>query len=150
MKSVLGIPAIKKHFAGLTANPTPAGPHQAKAPLTEKQLALEILPFLPHFVQARVLTGAAMVWSTLADGGLTTSTGDLLLKHGALIAGKWNMVGVLDAVPDAMASPAPVQEFEGYMKAIQVLGDIARPLLGRPKDAYGMTPLLIFREVSGG
>jgi hypothetical protein len=80
------------------------------------------------------------------------------LKHGVAIAGLWNILGVLDALPDE-GENSQVYMTDQLIAAIslgaigaQIVGPLApavRLLLGRPGTAYGTTPLLIFREVSG-
>jgi hypothetical protein len=71
------------------------------------------------------------------------------------------MVGILDAflddvIPSLEADP---ERFVAYQTAALSLGSlsdfiaaitpIARMTLGRPQGSFGMTPLLIFREVAG-
>jgi hypothetical protein len=76
------------------------------------------------------------------------------------------VLGIVDALPDKDPLPVPtvippndpaamnaalasyntnMAGFMALMNAIQ-----ARSFMGRPMGAFGITPLLIFREVSGG
>ena len=87
---------------------------------------------------------------------MVTKTSDLLLKHGSIIQGEWAIVGVLDAMPDG---GAPAEGYDAEFASLlggsvigtaaAHLGPVARNMLGRPAGSYGMTPLLIFREISG-
>jgi hypothetical protein len=111
---------------------------------------LEVLKILPHGLQARLLTkDQKRIWCGLHDGSLVGSASDLMLKHGSTISGEWNMLGVLDAEPDSDAndqSAVPQDEVAFFLTS---LAPFARTALGRPATAYGMTPLVIFREVTG-
>lgn len=115
------------------------------------EMALELLTILPHAVQARI-TGDETVWCSLKLDGLVTSPSDLILKHGVEIPGEWAMLGILDAMPDPLdqSDPDPNDMTHGIAAMlITLLAPPTRTLLGRPGYAYGMTPLLIFREVAG-
>ena len=119
-----------------------------------------MLATLPHAVQAAITERGGpqdrVTWCSLRDENLIVPGSDLLLKHGVRIAGEWSMLGILDALPDAAVAGSP--ELAQMLSAFSlgslgaVIGPMApaiRTMLGRPTDAYGMTPLLIFREVSG-
>jgi hypothetical protein len=123
----------------------------------ELDAGIELLKLSPHKVLATIRTAGKCVWSSLAENGLMVPASDLMLKHGIAISGLWSMVGVIDALPDdingesahqtAQADAAKSLGFTG--ETIGGLAPAIRGMLGRPKDAFGMTPLLIFREVSG-
>lgn len=123
---------------------------------------LALIGMLPHAIQARLATpDTNIVWSSLREDALVVSSADLILKHGAAIAGEWAMLGICDAFPDADASGQLTESgIAGAMSTLslrdspfgQLMYDVMpslRPMLGRPFSAYGMTPLLIFREISG-
>lgn len=125
--------------------------------------AFAIVGMLPHTVQARVTQpDKTVVWSSLREDGLVTSAADLMLKHGSAIAGQWSALGVLDALPDADAEGNLTDSgIQSIISALSLSGSAfgkllvdmephIRPMLGRPFQAYGITPLLIFREVSAG
>lgn len=116
----------------------------------------EVLKALPHGVQARLGTkDGDLIWCGLRGESLVGSSADLLLEHGALISGTWNVLGVLDAVPDGSMPKTSVEaktvadSFIDIAQMMWALAPMARNALGRPATSYGMTPLLIFREVSG-
>ena len=121
------------------------------------EAALSLLKTFPHAILATIQVNGQSVWSSVHADGLIVSASDLMIKHGVHIAGPWNMVGVVDALPDqeepdqaANARQETAAASLGSLGAF--IGGIApavRGMLGRPKNAYGMTPLLIFREVSG-
>lgn len=127
-----------------------------------QRAALELLPSLPHAVQACVFDDSDLaVWCSLREEALATPASDLLLKHGCRVAGQWSMIGILDAYPEEGPNAADDASLEPIYQALAakhlgglgaLIGGIAPPIrqmLGRPATAYGMTPILIFREVSG-
>lgn len=114
-------------------------------------VGIELLSILPYAIQMRFGGSGFGIWSTLRTEGLSLSTDDLLLKHGSSVAGTWNLFGILDALPDSGSEEqgSSVIGDEGMLTAMANLGASFRPLVGRPNHAFGMTPLLIFREIFG-
>jgi hypothetical protein len=123
----------------------------------ELEAAIELLKLSPHRVLATIRAGGQCVWSSLTENGLMVPASDLMLKHGIAISGLWSMVGVIDALPDDIngesahqsAQAGAAESLGSFGVIIGGLAPAIRGMLGRPKDAFGMTPLLIFREVSG-
>jgi len=111
------------------------------------QLALTLIPALQLGVQVTLVSSGITLWGTLRPEYLSTPPGDLMLKHGARVGGIWTMLGILDARPDA-DEPAVVSPFQGIAAMAASFGDL-RHTIGRPADAFGVTPLLIYRRVSG-
>jgi hypothetical protein len=142
-----------------------SGDHSAdvKSPYDAMEGGLALIGLLPHAIQARLSINGTdqMVWTSLKEDALVVSAADLTLKHGTAIAGTWNMLGILDALPDHNAAGELTVSGEDSRTGSEKLADspfgemmnhimpFLRPLLGRPFSAYGMTPILIFREVSG-
>lgn len=123
---------------------------------TASQRLWEILPTLPHGVQASIEGDGYLVWSILEEEGLIGTASDIALKHGISIPGTWYMVGILDALPGPLPAPTivPIQPWgtaakENLGPAVKSFSIMARQLLGRPAEAFGMTSLIIFRKVSG-
>ena len=74
-----------------------------------------------------------------------------MLKHGAILSGTWNIVGILDALPEVVESDTSVAAALGntpLAQVVQSLAPLVRQIMGRPAHAYGLTPLLILREIS--
>ena len=128
----------------------------------QAEAGLSLVNLLPHTIQARIASDDGLVaWCSLQESGLIISASDLTLKHGVVVSGTWTMVGVLDALPDLNADgTATGAMIEAHVQAqslgtspfgelMQHLTPAIRVLLGRPVHAYGMTPLVIFREISG-
>ncbi len=116
------------------------------------EFAFEMLGIMPHSIQAVIDGPAATAWATLKEDCLATSAGNLLLKHGLDIPGEWAMLGILDAQPDIVDEDVSPDFDDGRQmaaKLMSIMGPIVRKLLGRPAHAFGVTPLLIFREANG-
>lgn len=119
------------------------------------ELVIDLLSILPHAVQARLRDSRGEVWCSLSQASMVSLPSDLLLKHGTDIPGEWSMLGILDAHPDPLSDPdRPAQVTDGVptnliATLITSLVPVVRGMLGRPTNAFGVTPLLIFRKVSG-
>lgn len=102
---------------------------------------------LPASIQGRItspLCGATFSFC-LQEDSLTTTALDLFLKHGTAIQGEWAVLGILDAEPDSYAG-APPKEESPFFSLLNGLSGMARHV-GRPPDAYGISPLLVFRGI---
>lgn len=172
LKSMWDMPAVQSLMAAGAAEAAPrqnrqqqrrdaqkgAGQKRAAADLPQPvAFALEIIKVLPHSLQARLSGQGGEVWCSLEEASLVVSSSDLLLKHGVDIAGHWSMVGILDAKPSEdsveLGAVDVAQPFGGVEEAVSnilmALAPVARTTLGRPSRAYGITPLVILREVRG-
>lgn len=162
MRQAWILPTVQKAArAGMTVGAkqqVASGPKGMPNPV---DLILELLSVLPHPAQAKLTTDDLAIWCSLDPASMVTTSADLLLKHGTRVAGEWHVLGVLDAMPEdpvgavveqfmrtgGLAAAAPQTQIVATI--IEQLAPTIRGLLGRPPDAYGVTPLLIFREVSG-
>jgi hypothetical protein len=130
-------------------------------PVSEVEVFMDLLGILPHSLQAHILGDKFTAWCSLATESLVGLSSDLVLKHGTLISGDWHVLGVLDAQPergpesDKPMKLTPLEEAVAGLAGTLVgtlvarLSPVTRRMLGRPYGAHGLTPLLIFREVSG-
>ncbi|WP_210166722.1 hypothetical protein [Methylobacterium sp. ARG-1] len=121
----------------------------------------EVVGFLPDTVQAHLVGSNFTAWCTLADNFLSNPSAELALKHGPIVRGDWTLIGILDAFPDPDQEPTPdnpepqtlsdvVAEHSGTMigSVAARINSVARSLAGRSQNFFGVTPLVIFREVS--
>lgn len=82
------------------------------------------------------------------------SASDLHLKHGLTIAGTWHLVGILDCLPSITQSdPNAVGRLVGdkdnvFSEALAMMLQEHRMMMGRPSECYGVTPLIIMREMT--
>lgn len=126
-----------------------------QAPPTEADLTMEILPYMPHSSQINILNEDYAVWGTLDSNNMSGTFPDLMLKHGAKIAGTWSALGILDALPfEAGDLPTALELIRvgGASNSVTNLPLTMAPhirlLMGRPLQSYGITPLLVFREAA--
>jgi len=115
---------------------------------------IDLISKLPHSIQARVaIDDGTLLYCPIQADGLTITSTDLILKNGTFVPGEWAMLGVLDSFADNV-------EIGVAERAAQALGLRDNPFttileamiplvrnLGRPAEALGVTPVLIFREV---
>jgi hypothetical protein len=126
----------------------------------EAELIMELLPLLPHSPQINVVSPDHVAWATINPDNVFGSVEDLMLKHGSKVAGSWAMVGVLDARPFETREDEDYDDILGFEDKLRtgmlqdsiwkIAADLAFPArqaLGRPFTSYGMTPLVIFREI---
>lgn len=116
----------------------------------EADMIKSIISALPHALLMTLVSDGKFLWSSLEEEHLKINSDDITLKHGATFAGHWHVLGVLDAKPDdQIEHPAnsPTMGnglFDGMVEMLSAV----RTLLGRPANAYGITPVAIFRTVS--
>jgi len=165
MKDSLAIASIKKLIQDGALNSQIGNHNSLPAPLKKKKdkefidnfnLAFDMLKILPHSKQLTIRGEVNTVWCSLNSDCLIGTSSDLMLKYGANIPGCWHVVGILDAKPESGFEADEQQEGstyssdsgEGVMAQFYTaIAPLARTVLGRPNSAYGVTPLLIFREV---
>jgi len=154
LKQMLESPLLR---TSLIAQGTKGSGKNNAAQATAMKTGLELIRVMPHLIQARLTANGVVYWGSIAKDGLTTDTADLYLKHGLRISGSWTLMGILDALPDPpmdelqqrVSALTDAVELGAYAQGLGLMTPFVRPLLGRPEEAYGVTPLLIFREVSG-
>jgi hypothetical protein len=129
----------------------------AKQDTTEQEALFEIMPHMPHSPQINIISNEKATWATIDPKHLVGTVQDLTLKHGPMVSGEWSLVGIYDAKPFSEDDPG-FMNFDDLLAigALQeslwkVAVDMAMPIrqaLGRPFLSYGVTPLLIFREIA--
>ena len=119
---------------------------------SEFDFLIDLLSVLPHTIQAKI-SGSSSAWCNLSQDDMSTLASDITLKHGTNIPGEWHVLGIMDAKPDVPIITEPPEDFSGDQEIVANLNNtivpITKNLLGRPEDHFGITPLLIFREVPG-
>lgn len=166
LKSAWEAPTIRKAIlAGAKPDTTGMNKIQAQAAkqiqIDNTNLALEMIKMMPHGLQGQLVSSENLLWMSLEPSALATSPGDISLKHGVTLAGKWHVIGILDAIPDdgpsmALANSLANANLLTVAMALastpigvfaQALAPLTRMFMGRPAQAYGVSPLLIFREL---
>lgn len=110
-------------------------------------LGIEIFGSIPAAIQAHLHSPDISAWSTLKSEGLSLSTDDLHLKHGPSIAGEWNILGIIDALP--MNDEPDISRYPLFLRNFNEFFGEIKKLCGRPSNYFGITPLLVFRKVTG-
>ncbi len=101
-------------------------------------------------VQMHFLSKEGCSWCTLRPEGLVTPAAELAMKHGNMVAGEWNFVGIKDA---DLGMGLDLETINGLLQNASFSTEAAamtfamRNMFGRPSHFYGVTPLLIFRKV---
>ena len=155
MKALISSPTVKRSMLHGDNHKTGNRKmrHNQKPAPSEMELGLELVTAFPMTIQATVTNDEASVWCSLREDCFVSSPGNLLLHHGISIAGHWHMLGVLDAKPDDERSLEDLISgmFDGGALALAFsnMAPVVRATLGRPALSYGVTPLIIFRSVSG-
>lgn len=141
-------PVMKMFF---NQQATQAASRQQKDLLKNKAKEFEsiksILTALPHALLMTLFSQGESLWSSLEEEHLKINSDDITLKHGANFAGQWHVLGILDAKPDdgfTVPRKTGNELFDGLSEMLSMI----RATLGRPSDAYGITPVAIFRTVS--
>jgi hypothetical protein len=113
---------------------------------------LDTICTIPIVNYGKSVVGEHTIWYPLSDEFVVGSIGDLILKHSTNVSGKWHIVGVVDAVPDEFVPlsidaflATPIKSLEQFVKG---LARVSRTILGRPATAYGVTPIVIFRQIA--
>jgi|HubBroStandDraft_1064217.scaffolds.fasta_scaffold16844_3 hypothetical protein len=109
---------------------------------------VELLKSIPHTMHAHFLTDNGFLWASLEPENLLLPPADIVLKHGGTVGGSWKILFILDAYPSRDSTPElrswdAGQATDGVMNAIHEL----RKQIGRPFGWYGVTPLMVYREI---
>lgn len=128
-------------------------PGQRQKALAEKKKEHErnakIIAQVPHSVQGTFLTDEGDAWFTLQPDYMRINAEDIVFKHGCDLGGEWHVLGIVDALPDAVApySEAPMRVSSEVETGLREMLSMLRYILGRPANRYGITPIMIFRTV---
>lgn len=85
------------------------------------------------------------VWMSLSREDMTSIIHDINFKHGEKLAGEWYVLGILDAIPDSLNVSNIVLPDIGEMEQFKKAMSEMMKMFGKDKEAYGMTPIAIFR-----
>ena len=103
-------------------------------------------------MHAHFLTNDGRLWASLDPDNLLLPPAGIVLKHGGTVGGSWKVLFTVDAYPTlpSLDDSAPElrswdagQAADGVMLAIHEL----RKQICRPFGWYGVTPLMIYRDI---
>lgn len=85
------------------------------------------------------------VWMSLAREDMSSVIHDINFKHGEKLAGRWYVLGILDAIPNSLDMNNIMLPNSGEMEQFKKAMSEMMKMFGRDDEAYGMTPIAIFR-----
>ncbi|NBM11000.1 MULTISPECIES: DUF6414 family protein [unclassified Proteus (in: enterobacteria)] len=149
--AVDAMPFLKKMMA--TVNGSNKGKRDKEMENAIKH-SVDMFSILPTSTQIDLVdTEKNSVWMSVDANNLTINTGDIVLKYGAKIPGTWYMLGIVDAKPDAQYNDNDnfidnAIHHNDLKSGFAEMFDLIKSMAGRPNEAYGITPIIIFRSVS--
>jgi hypothetical protein len=163
VKAILSSPVLGEKFG--VGNMAKMTPDQ----VAESALTLEFVKVMPHTVQAEIRCQAegdkkfSAAWMTLNPAAMVVPPDDILMKYGHKVPGRWKMLAIKDASIDdgAIVDAGLVQLLatknfsqaaeERHTTSLALMAEFCAPLarkaMGRPGLFYGVTPIMIFRDV---
>ena len=123
--------------------------------LGNTRLVFDLLAQMPHGIHCIIKSGTIEAWGPIRGNSMVSPIGDITLLHGSEIPGDWKMIAIMDARPNTeeevenLVASIPDTPAHGIRRAVFGLANLARKSLGRPAGVYGVTPLLIYRDVTG-
>lgn len=145
LKSLLELPAFKKQLTVQVEQLKGV----AKGMKEMGELLRQFLTILPYNLQATIAGPQRDVWCCLKQEGMMLPQAEVFLKHGFGLPGTWYALGLLDARPN---ESSPVKSPSATPSLLELftnqLGPAVRQALGRPIRSFGITPIILFREVS--
>jgi len=155
VKRLIGLGA--EQAQGLSRQQRRQADRQGNKEPNPSEFVMEMLGVMPHGRQALLTTPTAKIWCALQDDAFVTRPADITCNHGITVSGEWALLGLLDAVPDdGVAEPESQPLGDNWVGGpASLVGNLAtvvqplvRQLLGRPRTFYGVTPLLVLRDVT--
>lgn len=148
MKAVID-PAIQ--FL-LNSMPKTTSAHKAKIKEVESTMKpmVDFMKNVPFALSCNMFVPSAndeltQVWMSLSREDMTSFIHDINFKHGEKLAGTWYVLGILDAIPNSMDISNVVLPNIGDMEQFKKAMSEMMKMFGREDEAYGMTPIAIFR-----
>jgi len=149
--------AMMPHLMQAGETPSPESPtqkkhrkHFEKEEKKKQESVLNIIKgfsdIVPWGIQVIMeSTDGIDAWGALKTDNLRDAPGNLTLKYGPTLSGRWYMLAIVDIVGAvSFANPLNLSpQIIGLMEA----GHGMRGSFGRPDNQIGVTPLLIFRKL---
>lgn len=115
----------------------------------EAELAVSILGLMPHYLQATIGAGDRAAWFNMEPQYMRQPVGDFTLKHGGFITGTWHAIGILDARPEDDWVEFDTPPSNVLSSAFAQMALPIRFVMGRPIGVFGITPIIVFRQIDG-
>lgn len=149
--SVFDLPWLKEIFSDSKALQDLQNLWSKSTTITQQQkLVMRIMRLMPFPIQSLLDAEGTRIWAVLNPESLLISARSLFLEFGSSLSGEWAILGTVDAIP---SEKEPEERLPANHEAAGTLFDLMRHFdslseaLGRPRIAYGVTPIIIFRQV---
>lgn len=138
----------------LKSMPNKTSAHKSKVKELEEQIkpmmgfvknipfALSCNLYIPNKDNTEILDE---VWMSLSRDDMPSNVHDINFKHGEKLAGKWYVLGVLDAIPKSLDDNQIILPENSEMAVIKKSMSEMMKMFGRGDEAYAITPIAIFR-----
>lgn len=120
----------------------------------EASVLRSFLKELPLGIGFVFVTESAHFWFSVKREFLSLYTMDVPLKFPTHISGQWNVLGIVDALPeDHVEGIRHIldRNIDGLLPAMVLhmmqLTGVSTGMFGRPVPAYGLSPLVVYRDV---
>jgi hypothetical protein len=121
-------------------------------------MVMDVLKLIPpsiQFIFKDYSDSPKKVWMTISSSNMLITASDLMLKYGNNLNGKWSVIGLLDSKPESLESIESLESTESISiddreigNSLGVISTIFKGLIGKHDSYYGITPIMIFREVN--
>lgn len=161
ISNIMNAPAMGDFIAGGiqdgegVSNRSPSAKRAEKK--KEAEVIQEFLKGLPLGIGFVLVSDCGHFWFSVKRNYLSLYDLDVPLKFPTHISGIWNVLGIVDAEPgDHVEGLAPVmaRNIDGLMPQMVLhmmqLTGVTTAMFGRPFPAYGLSPLIVYREIGSG
>ncbi|KXB20946.1 DUF6414 family protein [Xylella fastidiosa] len=118
---------------------------QVKTSANEMKGVGLILKELPPTIQLSLFNNDIEIWSLLDQKYMMVDHYAFALKHGSKIQGEWHVLAIVDSLPGE-AEMGALPTASAFINMITPFMSAIKDFMGKPLNAYGVTPLMIFRE----
>lgn len=113
---------------------------------------MKFISCVENAVNINLLTNNETVWASSKREYFNISPQSICLEHGSSITGKWNLLAILNEAPDNdfQSIKDSVSNIKGnkLTDIFNKISDGFREFTGRGENCYGVTPILLFRELN--
>ncbi|MEQ1930330.1 MAG: hypothetical protein ABL957_07325 [Parvularculaceae bacterium] len=111
--------------------------------------AKALLGNMPPSVHGIFHKNSAKVWCNLLRENWVTPPSGITLSHGSHVAGDWSVLGTVDALASENVDKDYQPPVSGALYDVfRKVADGLREMMGRPDGCFGLSPLLVFRQVT--
>lgn len=152
----LNLDAIKRVWPALAEGQGPAANRKQRRASAQGSddnitLGLKLFGALDHYMLMVFRSSEGRLWAAVDPENVVGAAGALHWKLGATMGGDWYVIGIIDCSPGKLTWPDAIDkafttEPNFSENFFNVMSEIAN-LIGRPEDCYGITPLIVLREI---